>query len=353
MTKIMRLSTLAAAVGALSACLGGEGTSSNPATGMPAGPGTGMPAGPGTEMPTDPGVETPVDPGLNIGTTSLTQSSNGMPFAADIPLDGLQQGMVRLVRLSQADPSETPGFQITSENFTYDPKDTFDTADDEITVTIAGAPVVFTFMNVQHDTALFQATSGGRDYRMQFASDGEYSYVVNVFDVTDDRLFQSFAIAGLQTHPNALPTTHGTVTYSDDFNAYGAYRVNNDAWQPAALEMNVTIGVDFATGGVNGRLYGDVVNFDDDYHRDFELVMDETNLQGTGFHATMAACTPPTVCESNSAIGGAFFGPNAEELSGVTTIDVTTTFDHRVPGSDDGSLPTHILAVGGYTAITD
>jgi len=68
---------------------------------------------------------------------------------------------------------------------------------------------------------------------------------------------------------------------------------------------------------------------------DTNLTLAPTAITGNGFAGSLA-CADPSACTSDSQIAGAFYGNNAQELTGVTALDLT---------DGDG---TQFIANGGF-----
>ena len=74
---------------------------------------------------------------------------------------------------------------------------------------------------------------------------------------------------------------------------------------------------------------------------ELDLVFLAAPITGNGFvGAADATCPSGHSCTSNTSVGGAFFGPNGEEISGVIA------FDETIEGSDGFSF----IGTAGFSA---
>lgn len=261
---------------------------------------------------------------LNIGTTSTTASSSGIPFSGgeDLgALDGNRYTLIgRLVR------------------FLVD----WETGEESIVVTDEQLRLSF----VEGEDFVQSITFNGRTY--DFNSSGESplpngqilnvssydsSTCVGVLNVDSYSASLSsgfdtdgFIVLGLQTNPNDIPdgglTTYegGIEGYGDLFDGYG------DLVDDAMLfEGIATIGINFGNNAVtdtNVELQmGDFAIYQ-------TLFFDGNGglISGNGFADTLSISSCPSGsvgCDGTVLIGGAFFGPNGEELAGNIAVDYT------------------------------
>jgi len=162
---------------------------------------------------------------------------------------------------------------------------------------------------------------------------------VNTFaedGVSDPLNLEGAFIVGLETDPDDL-LTEGTATYAVDFEGYGVLDIDNGTTivNEVFLEGVGIVEVDFAAatvgatldGGVvadelDGELDGETGPSDDDFI-DFTGTLEPVAISGNSFSGDLAvACSGGATCTSDSVIGGAFFGPNAEEVAGLVAVDI-------------------------------
>ncbi|WP_342078165.1 transferrin-binding protein-like solute binding protein [Yoonia sp. SS1-5] len=143
-----------------------------------------------------------------------------------------------------------------------------------------------------------------------FANDGEEHFVF-----------------GFETNPDTIEDfrgIRGTAVYAGSFSASGiVYDDVDNIVGDLGTEMTgtVTFDVGFDTGTVGGTLEGTYTTGTTPV--DVSLILDEniTDLNNTGFAGILECGTAPN-CSSISTVEGDFFGPNAEELGGVVSLNV-------------------------------
>ena len=107
---------------------------------------------------------------------------------------------------------------------------------------------------------------------------------------------------------------------------------------------------DFEDNSIGGELFfttGGREGVNVPFNVSATLLIDEADIVGNGFSTTASAeefCNDGLVCSSNTIIGGAFFGPNGEEVSGLVGLDYTETED--LPDGDS----IQVIGAGGYVA---
>jgi hypothetical protein len=306
-------------------------------------------SGPSSSSP-DPAPEGPPEVTrltLNIGTTSTENSANGLSFAAgdlfDVE-DGFEGATVRLVRFISDNETGETFLQITEETITVT---SFDDGDLSGTLTFNGEEI--TFLDGQATLPdgtridIFENTSG--DWS---ATISPYSYV---YDDNEGEILApglntegSFAV-GFETNPGDMPTTSGTTQYRGGFNGYSTLLDldGNVIENEVQFEGQAIINADFSDSRISGSLTFDT--FADDADDIFvELELQEADIVGNGFATTanvVNGCVAVS-CSSDTEIGGAFFGPNADETSGAAGVDYTETY-----GDGEG---VRLVGAGGFTA---
>lgn len=287
---------------------------------------------------------------LNIGTTSTTDSGNGLPFGDEAfdPEGDIPPMTIRLVRFISNNETGETFVQVTEETLTA--VDLVDRS--SLTGTITFGNETITLTNGE------ATLSDGRTLFVEEALGGDYSSIANAYAYVDaapgEPGFNTdgmFAL-GLQTNPAAMPTTMGTSTYLGDFIGYGTIQdLNGEVLQSEVFVDGVTtINARFADNRIGGTLAfetnaaeGVAVPF----NVNATLQLDETDIVGNGFGTTantVVGCAS-VECSSSTLIGGAFFGPSADEVSGVAGIDYS-----EGNGAGDG---VRLIAAGGFIATPD
>lgn len=262
---------------------------------------------------------------LNIGTQGAQQPGTGLPFAADAIDDdsGLLDGPIRFrfVRFVTDYDNDRSFVVVTEEQLTFSEDAMGDLQE-----------------RVSFNGEVIQLTDGegvlsnGQDLVLVLPEFGEYAFLVNLFTYSNSFTsgFDSdgFGVVGFETKPEDIPTSGGATTYSGGFTGYSNALALDGSIIADAVELSgdVSIDVNFDTHAVGGFLQFVTIDNDIDVPTVVvDLLLDETNLQGNGFATTTSVNTCPAVrnCTSEVRIGGAFFGPEADELSGLVEIDYT------------------------------
>ncbi len=292
---------------------------------------------------------------LNIGTTSTTESANGLPFAiegAEIdPEGGLPGATVRLVRFISDNQTGETVLQVTEEFATIT------TFQDEEglsgTLTFNGETVVFVEGEGQLDdgTDIFIFVNQGGDWSAVISP---YSYAY--YDDEDGMSpsaglnTEGSFVVGLQTNPNNMPTEMGTTTYSGEFSGYGTLLDLEGEGGVIANEVGISGGTilnaAFGDGNIGGSLFFGTEGIEGDLIEEnvfAELELTEADILGNGFVTdanTVLECGGIN-CTSATQIGGAFFGPNGEEIAGTAGIDFSQE-------NEGGSV--RFVGAGGFIA---
>ncbi len=293
---------------------------------------------------------------LNIGTQSTTESANGLPFADEIDPETYEVDdspiTVRLVRFETDYATGESRVIVTDETLVI-PLDSEGLAGE---FTFRGENVTFvdTTDPDEPDSLTGRAELAiGQSLRVFSNSSGDYGEALSVYTYDRDQNtgFDSEGsfVIGFETNPDALPS--GSTTYVGDFFGFGNTLDLDDNVIVQETAIRGDIGFDVAFGGtgdIEGSLTFNAFEFVED-GEDIELFGDtllfNTTLSGNGFSA-VASVTSECLsgCTSATQIGGAFFGPNAEELIGLAGIDYTNE------NVDDG---VRLVGAGSYIAFED
>ncbi len=179
---------------------------------------------------------------------------------------------------------------------------------------------------------------------------GTFSAVPNLYNIsrTDNvRLRDGFFVLGYNTALGDIGEMGGSANYNGEFEGYGA-RLDDDNTvvedgQPVRGE--ITFAVDFEDGTLDGDITGEIVStFADLANLPISGSISETTINGNSFETTIPVIDcGELVCTSDSTIGGGFYGPDADEVSGIIAVDVTGT------NGDTGTTERFIAAAGFVT----
>ncbi len=289
---------------------------------------------------------------LYLGTTSTTDSANGLPFATDMPSDGDfdNPATVRLVRFVSDNVTGETTIQITEETFLIDITAP-ETEGFNGTITYNGETltVVDGQATLANGQTLYSYINTGENFSGTIAL---YTYAYKDTDGPGINSEGFFAI-GAETNPAQL-REFGNVEYSGDVSGYGT--VLDGSGQVVENEVSifgtVFIDVDFDENSVNGFMdfsVNGLMGFDVSSEGEMtsltaQLDLTQGDLIGNGFATdanNVIACPEFSTCTSNTQIGGALFGPDGEELSGVTGIDYSEF-------GEDGDNA-HLIGAAGFT----
>ena len=172
----------------------------------------------------------------------------------------------------------------------------------------------------------------GEEVRLIFESDRVGTYVaavdVAVSDVTDGMINGGGAyVFGYETSPATISTL-GTTEYRGSFQAYGSLNGSEDT--DTEYDGGILIIADFDSD-VDVTLDGDL----DDVG---SMVLRNGSIPISGNSFSGGLSCPASGCDSTgSQISGTFYGPNAEEVGGVLSINAT------VGGQDYDGVGTFII----------
>jgi len=249
---------------------------------------------------------------------------------------------VRLVRFVSDNVTGETTIQITEETFLIDITAP-ETEGFNGTITYNGETltVVDGQATLANGQTLYSRFNTGVDFS------GTVSLYTYAYDNTDGPGInsQGFFAIGAETNPAEL-LDNGFVSYFGFLDGYGTVLDGNGQ----VVENEVSIGgtvviyVDFDENSVNGFMGFDVSSEGEMTSLTAQLELTQGDLIGNGF-ATDAnnvfACPEFSTCTSNTQIGGALFGPDGEELSGVTGIDYSEF-------GEDGDNA-HLIGAAGFT----
>ena len=265
----------------------------------------------------------PSDPQFFIGTSSASISANGLPFA-----DGTQtledvEGELLTVRIArfERDP-ELGTTRLVATNETATLPSTFTSFDDfDATITFNGAPLTFV-------DGVAELPSGQRVWSyMNFGmvhsgTGGLYTYASLDPEATDPIDMEGFFTLGFETAPDVIAARSEQITYLGSYFGYAqTFDADGELLSPEVRTIGaIRLEAEFAQSRVSGRLEGRLDPMGDEVP--YELIFLGAPIRGNGFvGAADITCPSGHTCRSRTAVGGAFYGPNGEEVSGVIGFD--------------------------------
>ncbi len=279
------------------------------------------------------GNDAPQRNALNFGTTDANASANGLDFAdatSTVTDVNGQTVTVRMVRHVTDAQTGQAVLQITNETISIE-----DIDEQTLTATIGGETIAFV------DGA--GTRLDGSDINVDEYLAGDFSQINSLFGYPDEgeQTEGVFAI-GFETNPEIIQALAGQATYTGAIQGFGTEISNNGESfvEEAFFEGDVEIVADFGTQLISGST--SIVLQNSDTAFDFDIA--ETAITGNGFGTdlTLVSCSDGFTCSSNSDIGGVFFGPNGQELSGIAGLDLSAT-------DGDGNTLDYIGAGGFVT----
>ena len=258
---------------------------------------------------------------LFIGTRSASQSANGLPFAvpASVVADLESAGSidVKVVRTLTDWESGATRLLISDETLTLTAGDLANSIDD-ITLTLDGEALAFVAgvaptSNGQSDwqsyvNSLGQVSGSGAVYSYNY---GPSAVLSNEFDS------EAFFVFGYETDPDEITALVGQMlNYNGSFEGFGQVIDPANGGVLSSEEYfsgTLALTADFTGGTVTGDLDGSF-----DYDGTPFTTSFTAPIEGNGYLGTLDTMTcTNAVCVSNSQIGGAFFGSDALETSGL------------------------------------
>lgn len=273
-------------------------------------------------------------------------SANGLAFATGAELLSDLEGQAMQVRLARFvhDVSDGTTDLVVSEETVVLPPGFADLGNRDVFLTLDGVPLIF-------DAGRAVLPSGQRIWafsnRALAASGTAGIYTYEIYDPSagaDSIDLEGYFAYGWETDPAVVAGRAGTANYVGAFYGYGQRLALDGAVENrevAALGA-VVFEADFARMEISGQLEtqldpgGDAIAFD--------LVFVDAPIVGNGFvGAPDMVCDPGMACTSATSVGGAFYGGNAEEISGVIGFDETVAD----PATGEGY---RFLGAAGFSA---
>lgn len=263
---------------------------------------------------------------LFIGSRSASESANGLPFAvpASVVEDLESAGSidVKVVRALTDWDSGATRLLISNETLTMTAGDLANSLND-ITLTLDGEALAF--------VGGFAPTSSGQsDWQSYVNSVGAvsgsgaiYSYNYGPSAVlTGEFDSEAFFVFGYETDPDEITALVGQMlNYDGSFEGYGQVVDPANGSVLSSEEYfsgTLALTADFTGGTVTGDLDGSF-----DYDGTLFAASFTAPIEGNGYLGDLNSMTcTNAACVSDSQVGGAFFGSDALETSGVLGMNV-------------------------------
>lgn len=188
-------------------------------------------------------------------------------------------------------------------------------------------------LTLQGETADFETyftrLSSGQDairVDRRFGSfSGHGGVIVTPIDPITDESYYAIGVFtfGLQTAPVVIPALNGGATMRAQFSGRGSSldRDGRPLERNAVIDGLATLDVNFDSGVIDARIDVEAQG------QRYVIVNPAIGIEGNGFDGplnfTQATCPAGSACTSRSSIGGVFYGPAANEATGVVGFDVS------------------------------
>ncbi len=293
--------------------------------------------GGGSDNEASAGIDGPED--LFFASTNPAASASGLAYADPTStiddLDG-QTAQVRMVRFINDNRTGKTRFETTNETADFIEADNGD-----LTLTFGGETIVFVDNegNRANGIPIEIFPEAGDDTVIE----GNFSTVFTVFSYVDNQDGFDFGentegvfAIGFETNPDVVQALSGQVSYSGDIGGFGLIfdQDGNVSDVEAGFDGEAVFTADFASNTISSDIS---IALTDGGFQDTDLTLASTAITGNGFAGDLT-CADPSICGSDSQIAGAFYGDNAQELTGVTGLSIVDA---------DGN---QFIATGGFVA---
>jgi len=200
----------------------------------------------------------------------------------------------------------------------------------------------------------------GREVVVQSPSGGLFSDVYEIFTyeefvenpVAGGPNTNASFVVGFETDPAVIAETTGAASYRGLFEGYGGLLsrstdaesgdVTEEVTNAIEVSGTVQLSISFDDALVDATLDG---SLDGTEQADFQASLDDAPIVGNSFFGDLAVeCLNGFTCTSNSEMGGAFYGPDADEAVGLISFDVE--------GEDDSGNEIRFVS-GAFFGSTD
>ena len=272
---------------------------------------------------------------------NVLEFADGVQTLADIEERTFNVTVARFVR--DTDTGEG-SIRVSEETVTLASGFTTGEATD-LTLSLDGD--VLTFVNGRAAMGSGQTVWGYLNFKLDrptthSATGGFYSYekYLEASESTVQETEGYFAI-GFQTDPDEILEMSGPMEYLGEYHGFGQLLDVENRLLDDELVTNgrISITVDFDRSSASGVLNGvfDPKGADDAY----QMFFVDAPLDGNSFAAAPdMVCAPGAACTSATNLGGSFFGPEADEISGVIGFDETTEI---------GDTTTRFIGAAGFS----
>ncbi|MXQ07605.1 hypothetical protein GQ651_07075 [Alphaproteobacteria bacterium GH1-50] len=283
--------------------------------------------------------------GCGSGGTSVPAGSLPLATGDQVLADALGKPLaVKLVRFETDYGTGRSGLVVTDEVLTLT---SVDEASGDVTfrITVRGQTLNF----VTGAGGVVATDSAGKDWTGYENSGGDYSATVGLYHYdfgggAGDFDTEGFFVFGFATDPATIAAKTEALRYSGSFDGYGGVLDETGAIQEEESygTGSIELFVDFDGMLLDGSLSG---NYDG--YGSISGSIDETSIAGNGFQTTFTPdCDFGRTCTSNTVIRGTFYGPDAEETSGLIAFDETVL--DTATGTGD-----RLLSGAGFTLTGD
>ncbi|MGI9395049.1 MAG: transferrin-binding protein-like solute binding protein [Boseongicola sp.] len=283
-----------------------------------------------------------------IGAETPEAAANGLEFAdgtqsiADAEAREIQIKLARFVR----DPTTGETRIVLSDETVTLPVTFTDYGDRDIAVTLDGETL--TFVDGEATLSSGQSLWSYMNYKMVHSGTGAiYTYGQYNEGIDDPLDMEGFFAFGFETNPNQIATLSGSATYTGSYFGYVQTFDLDGSLTASGLRTigAINMETDFSEAHVSGRLTGWIDPDGDD--TEYELIFLGAPIVGNGFVGSAdITCPAGASCTSETYVGGAFFGENGAEISGVIGIDETVAG----PGDDQGY---QFVGAAGFSSAID
>ncbi|MEO0930909.1 MAG: hypothetical protein AAFY14_09705 [Pseudomonadota bacterium] len=177
----------------------------------------------------------------------------------------------------------------------------------------------------------------GPDGQRLFGSviNDDFSGEVSIRQINGNGFGASFAsVFGAETNPQEIEARSGSVTYETRLSVEG--RVDGVGSNTSgSLFADMTLEADFTSATISGNGNGQLISSGGTTGGGLEAAIAAPPIPiafdvapgaiaGNGFVADLnvTGCGTEAICNADAEIGGVFFGPNADEVAGLATIDL-------------------------------
>lgn len=258
------------------------------------------------------------------GTTSTESASNGQSFA-NSALAGTIRGQTYEARVARhiRESDGTTRTVVTTETVTL--------ASNSVTEEPYIASITIDGQTLNINPSTTTGVLNGQEYSTYTLTTGAYSTEVNTYSYEYDdgnRNDELFASVGFETNPANMPTSGGA-TYQGGLEAFGTLTIDNVPDYDFVLAGDLLIVANFDASTVSGSMQDATLITQSPSGvetNQVNAIMAQTEITGNGFETDFSVgCLSGYTCTSNSQAGGAFYGPSADEVSGLVLINEAAT----------------------------